>query len=50
MPKERARGAAQRKELFWRKDDFFGCRGGCATSDFALANVEAVLGQPWRSR
>ena len=46
MPKERARGAAQRKELFWRKDDFFGCRGGCATSDFALANVEAVLGAP----
>jgi transcriptional regulator GlxA family with amidase domain len=44
MPKERARGAAQRKELFWRKDDFFGCRGGCATSDFALANVEALLG------
>jgi len=44
MPKERARGAAQRKELFWRKDDFFGCRGGCATSDFALANVEAILG------
>jgi len=44
MPKERARSAAQRKELFWRKDDFFGCRGGCATSDFALANVEAVLG------
>jgi transcriptional regulator GlxA family with amidase domain len=46
MPKERARGAAQRKELFWRKDDFFGCRGGCATSDFALANVEALLGAP----
>ena len=46
MPKERARSAAQRKELFWRKDDFFGCRGGCATSDFALANVEAVLGAP----
>lgn len=44
MPKERARGHAQRKELFWRKDDFFGCRGGCATSDFALANVEALLG------
>lgn len=44
MPKERARGAAQRKEMFWRKDDFFGCRGGCATSDFALANVEALLG------
>ena len=44
MPKERARGQAQRKELFWRKDDFFGCRGGCATSDFALANVEALLG------
>ncbi|MEZ5831616.1 MAG: helix-turn-helix domain-containing protein [Dongiaceae bacterium] len=44
MPKERTRGAAQRKELFWRKDDFFGCRGGCATSDFALANVEALLG------
>jgi transcriptional regulator GlxA family with amidase domain len=44
MPKERARGHAERKELFWRKDDFFGCRGGCATSDFALANVEALLG------
>jgi transcriptional regulator GlxA family with amidase domain len=44
MPKERTRGHAQRKELFWRKDDFFGCRGGCATSDFALANVEALLG------
>lgn len=44
MPKERARGHAQRKELFWRKDDFFGCRGGCATSDFALANVDALLG------
>ena len=44
MPKERARGHAQRKELFWRKDDFFGCRGGCATSDFALANVEALQG------
>ena len=46
MPKERDRGHAQRKELFWRKDDFFGCRGGCATSDFALANVEALLGAP----
>ncbi len=46
MPKERARGHAQRKELFWRKDDHFGCRGGCATSDFALANVEALLGAP----
>src|SRR4029453_1874633 len=32
------------KELFGRKGAFFGCRGGCATSDFALANVEAVLG------
>lgn len=44
MPRERARGHAQRKELFWRKDGFFGCRGGCATSDFALSNVEALLG------
>lgn len=44
MPRERARGMAQRKELYWRKDGFFGCRGGCATSDFALANVEALLG------
>jgi transcriptional regulator GlxA family with amidase domain len=44
MPRERARGQAQRKELYWRKDGFFGCRGGCATSDFALSNVEALLG------
>ena len=46
MPKERDRVHAQRKELYWRKDDFFGCRGGCATSDFAIANVEALLGAP----
>lgn len=45
MPRERARGHAERKELYWRKDSFFGCRGGCATSDFALSNVEALLGQ-----
>jgi transcriptional regulator GlxA family with amidase domain len=44
MPRERARGQAERKELYWRKDGFFGCRGGCATSDFALSNVEALLG------
>ncbi len=44
MPQERARAHAERKELYWRKDGFFGCRGGCATSDFALSNVEAVLG------
>lgn len=44
MPRERARGHAERKELFWRKDVYFGCRGGCATTDFALSNVEALLG------
>ncbi len=44
MPRERTRGHAERKELYWRKDGFFGCRGGCATSDFALSNVEALLG------
>jgi len=50
MPRERARGQAQRKELYWRKDGFFGCRGGCATSDFALSNVEALLGAPVAQR
>lgn len=44
MPRERARAAAQHRELYWRKDAYFGCRGGCATSDFALSNVEALLG------
>jgi transcriptional regulator GlxA family with amidase domain len=44
MPPERARANADRKELYWRQRDLFGCRGGCATSDFALSNVEALLG------